>query len=472
MRGREELVDVVLDDDEPDEVRPRERPEAVRAVRRRLAALDGGRRTWPAVAAVLAVAATVAVAGQGVSLAAEQRRLEGSSGLVRSLADPWRTVWRTETADYLAVVGDVLVLSLRATPGVLAVEAATGEQVWRSEDVGVNGYCQVVDLDQETLAAWFNPPQQIVAGRGRVVCTQRDVGVTDGAGGRQRVTVLDPATGAVTLELEQPVGADGGVVTTFGEVLAVLSVVDGQARAQAVSLATGDDLWSVVEPAPDEAYWSGAGNLLWVEGATDVTVDLSTGERLEPADRQIILGADLGEGRSATSVLGSTGDPEVVVTGADGAELLRVPGYHLPAPARDRTAREVFVVLTPSGRTQAFDTATWQQLWDTAGQTTTLAHVDGVLVTTDGAATRVLDARTGDELWQVDGDTGWPATVTDGRRIAFVAPDDRRQLLVLGLRDGVEVRRDELPASTSSVVPLADGTMLVTGQDGTALLAP
>lgn len=471
MRGRNELVDVVL---EGDEAEGDEESPALVAVRRELTRLDAAPRTWPVVAAVLAVLASAAVATQGGALAAEERRLADATGLVESLAEPWHEVWQADGTRFLGLAGNVLVLTGRDYPGVLAVDAATGEELWRAEDVATNGYCTVADLDLE-LVGWFDVPSRIDPARARVVCTRNAVAAVDGAMSTTLTgLVLDPATGTVLQRVEGLVDGTGGNVAAVGEVLTLSGAVDGQAWAQGWSLVTGKRLWDWTGDAPgDEVWWNSGGQYLWLYGTATVVLDARTGERVEGPVEVVALSADLTGGRTSRSVFPIDGPPVVVVTDASGAEVYRGAGYHLPAQARDATSGDVLVVTDTTGGTTGLDTRTWEPLWDATGQLASLAHVGGVIVSTDGATTRALDARTGEELWTLSPGSGWPSIVTDGRRLAFVAPDALDELVVVRLSDGVEERRDTLPiAAMSSLVPLPDGTMLQTADSGVALLAP
>lgn len=471
MRGREELVDVVL---EGDELEVEEEPPVLLAVRRRLTRLDAAPRTWPVVAAVLAVLASAGVATQGAALAAQERRLAAATGVVRSLAAPWREVWQADGTSFLGLVGDEILLTGPGYQSVLAVDAATGVERWVAEDVAENGYCQVVDLDAE-LVAWFDVPSRLDPPRARVVCTQNAVAAADGAMSTTLAgLVLDPTTGEVLQRVEGVVDGSGGSVATVGEVLTLAGAVAGRAWAEGWSLVTGDRLWSWTGEAPgDEVWWSTGGPYLWLYGADTVVLDARTGERADGDVDVVATSATLAGGRTARSVFPIDGSPEVVVTDAGGSELYRAPGYHLPAQYRDATAGEVLVVTGTSGGTEALETSTGESLWEVAPQLASLAHVGGVLVSTDGSTTTARDARTGEELWVLEPGSGWPSIVTDGRRLAIVAPDALDELVVLRLSDGAEIRRDPLPLSgMSSLVPLPDGTVLQTADAGVALLAP
>lgn len=410
MLGRDDVVEVVLEEGDGPPLRPRRSPDPSR---------EAG--VLRAAAAALALATALAVTVQGAGLAAREGRAAGATGLVADLSAPLREVWTGPAGEYLGSVGDLLVL---AGPGdVRAVDVADGHVVWRLDDLPRRIVCSIADL----CAA--NPP-------------------------------WSPADGA------------GGVMFTAGRVLVLAGARDGVPSAEGWSLLTGQRAWAWSGDPAGLTIWTHAADRLWLVAAQPVALDAATGERVS-ADAEITLAETaLAGGATARTVLRPRGDPELVLTDLAGTELPRVSGYQVPPAVRDAPLDRVLPVVLVGGGMAGIDLGTGDRVWETPDRFVPVAEVSGVLVSLAAGGMAALDVTSGRPLWSAARGGAVDSVVSDGMRLAYVDPSGP-DLVVVDARDGHEVRRQALaqPGSTT-LTPVPDGRVLQSGAGGVALLAP
>lgn len=218
--------------------------------------------------------------------------------------------------------------------------------------------------------------------------------------------------------------------------------------------------------------WSGAlrgeSDRLFVAEGTGVQVlDLGTGNRRWAAeDVGAVTGRPVVTG---TTVVCCTDRGSVLSLRMDDGSRLWDEDLNAACPAGATPLGDAVVVATADGRVAARHRDTGERLWTTAvGGTVHLPAVgcaEAVAVATAEGAVSVLDA--------ADGHPRWTAATADGRspRALDVLADgsavcvaDQGGIRLLGITDGREERRWELPAA-SGLRPV-EGGLIAVGLDG------
>lgn len=416
--GADRMADVHLDEDLAE---PGHGPRPPSAGARRARALL--RRWWPApVAVVLALGAAQAVADHRDEARAD--RLRATPGVLAETvtapldATPWGTsdamgLVASGTRTPHGLVAGVLVPGTGDPAAVVALDAGTGDEVWRAE-IGAlpteDGYTRSAACSSGTTgpadALW---------------CA-----VTDGPAGDRgpettRLVRVDLADGAVTVLRELEPRAEALVV---GDVLVVATRQDGAVLLVGSGRDDGVERWRTELPdAVDEMYSSG-----W---------------------------------------LTQQGGHVVVPCAAD--------GYPLPLSPDDGSLPQVQPVLAQDGDgpvLRGVDPATGDVRWERRSEPSPLSGyllLEGVLYGSDGATVWALDAASGEGLWSVPAapaEGTW--LMTDGRHLLRAERADGATDVGLSAYDLGSGRRawtTPLPDDVQGLWP-RDGVLYGTGGDG------
>jgi outer membrane protein assembly factor BamB len=479
---RDAMQEVELADDGPESVTAdgldqppgAEGDEVLRRRRTRL------RRWWPV--AVLAVAGVVTV--QLVLDARERQRVEAARGLegvvgydvgpglvatpVGHAWDHWRLVDGIAAGD-LRVGADE---SVEGEPrGVSAVDAASGDVVWRTvvEETAVpagNGL-----PDSPACSAGDPPVTQIrcvVHDRGPQPAEEAGY-VPPGPIVRTRLLTLDVATGTLLAEREL---APGSNALVSGELLLVVEAAQGGAmHARSEHLATGEVEWVTdLSALPEDAQESigsyapgvtvDAGHVIVQQSLSAVSLRLSDGA-VEAEGMSVWLGRG--------DRLGTSGaDGYTWLRGTDGTGTARVLGTMISLTVDDGSVPGLDLISdarTGVGIVSAVDPRTGETVWEHEVEEWldgSMILLDGVLYGGDATAVWALDARDGTERWRSERDvvaqpsadgtshwsSWWVSPMTDGRRL----------LLVQDSGDGPELAAWSLEAGEPLwTAPLPDG---------------
>jgi len=300
--------------------------------------------------------------------------------------------------------------------------------------------------------------------------------------------VLDPLTGQTVLDVPWTSSGGGGLYADGAGLIGYGIDLRNRVIVARWSLVTGEQEWfytggeALAVPTLDQVD-----RRIVLAGERTVAVDLRTGA-VVPDDGQpvVLLGpVDLPDGGTAATVQRPDGGQELAVRDASSDVRFRRAGSLVLPGVEDPSARGVLLV-SENGAIVGVDTRTGRDLWNVPtvlssqassdGSTFTdpLASVAGVVVVGSLGGTVALDPRTGEQRWAgtLQG-AGGPAPC-DGYRVAFVdVGPDASYLVVLGLRDGSEVRRQELPFATpSQLVALPDGLLAQVTGTHVAVLGP
>lgn len=468
--GADRMADVQLDEDlaEPE---PGPRPPSV-AARRARALL---RRWWPApVAVVLALGAAQAVADHRDEARAD--RLRATPGVLAETvtspldATPWGTsdamglvASGTRTPDGL--VAGVLVPGTGDPAAVVALDAGTGDEVWRAE-IGAlpteDGYTRSAACSSGTTGA-----------ADALWCTVTDGPASDRGPETTRLVRVDLADGAVTVLRELEPRAEALVV---GDVLVVATREDGAVRLVGTGRDDGVERWRTELPdAVDEMYSSG---WLTQQGGHVVVPCAEESWAVDPADGRVeahehALYAVRGDG-----LVGIPESGPARLLGPDGAGTATADGYPLPLSPDDGSVPQIQPVLAQDGAgpvLRGIDPATGDVRWERRSEPSPLSGyllLEGVLYGSDGATVWAVDAASGEELWSVPAapaEGTW--LMTDGRHLlraerAVGATDVGLSAYDLG--SGRRAWTTPLPDDVQGLWP-RDRVLYGTGGDGGAL---
>jgi outer membrane protein assembly factor BamB len=455
------MVEIELDDDLLDEPRPPRRPWPLRRLR------------WIATALAAVLVVATAVDGHRAASVAAM-----SAGLVADLTVPRHELWRVAGNSIVGVAGNVLVVADDGLGSFVAgVSVDDGTEIWRVSDPGS---CAMVDLDSagDTFLRVSIPSTRIAEGRARLVCQSWGVS----GYGETRATVVDPATGAVILEL--PAGAPARQVISAGRHLVVAS--DGGSSGSTMvgwSLETGAREWAVAGPGASrlDTAWLYTGVLvIGVDSDRLIGLDPATGADRDLTPDDLLVGRrDLAGGGTVATRLPDRGSswPTVVGFDPDGAVRWEVSGIGLlpggaPAPVA------VVPVYGPDGRTVGVDARTGETVW-TGGDAMAapILQTAGVLVVADMQGSgnlSVIDERSGAVLWTAEAAASLEGKglANDGDHLALVETiDGQRSAVVRDLKDGSVVARWPLPLDgTSTLQALPDGRLAQVGTSQIAVL--
>ncbi|MCK0117513.1 PQQ-binding-like beta-propeller repeat protein [Isoptericola sp. S6320L] len=432
------------------------------------------RITVTATAAVLVLGTGAAVAVDHHRDTEHAERLAAAPGGVVDLSAPVEPTWEVASDQgVLAVLPDGVVVTTAGSE-VLAVEAASGAEVWR-HDLGVQPDC---GPRQRTPADLTRPVDRVVCLSG---APSRTVTVVDASGEVLGQRDIGPA--ATTQDGQMAGEGDGPVreaVPAAGGAVAVLE------RSDLVldSATSPAEAFAVLEERRAEGTWRDP--VLRIEDArtgevrVEETLEVGRddlegcglGSWSDEPGGQVWLTAHLGVEPAGTGFsfcgLGvwiaadgtvqdafprGTVDGDLleyteagtrIVSGDDADDDLVLPGFVLEPHATDGTDGP-FVAQDGDGALAAF-TRSGERLW-TKDMTVwdVLARAGGTAVVSgDASGLTGLDLATGEELWSRDdlvegaGGYGVPGTggaVTDGTVVAVMVPGDPR-LVALDLADG------------------------------------
>ncbi|HYQ75072.1 PQQ-binding-like beta-propeller repeat protein [Cellulomonas sp.] len=473
----EQRVDVVLD--EPAAGRPGRAgadagQDRVRA--RRAGLLRALRRWWPV--PVLAVAGLVATHAVGEARAeAAAERLRGVDGVLGATVRPGLTAraWPPRSrAEMLVAEGTRTTGGLLALPwiqeggawDVVAVDAATGGEAWRTRLVGPAPEGEFRDVRCVPDAA------PAAAALGCTVLT----GPLDWREWRGTLLRVDLADGRVADVGDLPAGASavlvGDAVVTArpqGEGVAVTSAPLGDPAA----VTWRADLPGLVVPDGDPRPWlEVAGGHVWVGGDTVTwSVAAATGA-VEGSGAHLVLA----RGDRVVDAPGSTGTRVLATDGAVRTEGTPETAYPDDGSVPDLILLRRYDGSSPDGFLRAVDAATGATVWERplalqAG--TNLVVLDGLVHGATRDAVWAVDLATGEDRWTTPGDPGvGAALMSDGRALLRTErdPDDGTPLLAAyGLDDGRRLWAAPLPEGVSTV--RADGAVLRgSGPDSTWVL--
>lgn len=434
----------------------------------------GGRRTrrLRALGGLAVAAALVLVVGANVAEVRADRvrdaRLAGQPGVVASLDEPVRELWRVR--GWLAADLGHHVL-LETPQGLRAVDPATGEVAWGLDDDLRTGssYCR----PSTDAAGWTDG----VGGHADLLVCVPYPETTSALDGSHELLVLDARTG----EQRHTFTASGGLLGvewTDTSVAVLLRTPEGALHVAAWDPATGEQrvdtttqalAFSRTTPGEGALGWERRGDVVLVTGDVgEAAVDLTSGDEVDPRDVDALADAgwelELADGSTAEWSWEPAGGHGRVVD-ADGSTRFELPDPPLQTWADDGSVEDVLVVAGDGGLT-AMDLASGDPLW-TADlvYASALVAVDGVLVVAHGTRTVGLDLRSGATLWEVDSlGPGYPAAVTDGERVLLPerAEDGGGTVLVARtVTHGEEVWRVPADGTAWGLTTVGDGRLLL-----------
>ncbi|EYR63737.1 hypothetical protein N866_18570 [Actinotalea ferrariae CF5-4] len=497
VRGRGHVsegdVDVVLDEGTDDGLdggpsagsAPGEGTGPARRVSRRRAAVGA------ATTALLVVTASTGV--QAWQDRADRAALAAVPGVMPRADVAPEEVWSLPGGFVQEASDSVLLVHGLDGGGVTAaVDAATGEVLWRtvdaSRDAGWGG-CRFV---REDAFPWFwgvgtaEPAQE-------VLCTATDIRADRPV--TTTLQVRDARTGTVRAERTVPTEAQF-VETVDGDVLH--AGYDAAGRLEVVRWEPGADAdrwrWRADEVASAGERGFGMlvteGGVVVQTGDAVTTLSLEDGSEVPEAstEQAVLRVADLVDGAGIDVVLSFTGPATTVVTERDGSLRLEVEAWFAgPRVLDPRTP--ALLLVEDDGVLVAHDVRDGRELWrgrtGRAGEAGTgptdpgapLVQVEHRLVLATQGRLEVVDVRDGTSLWVAEGlDVTTGAAVTDGRSVvvparvrgAVLGPD---ALVALDLRDGSEVWRVPLPGPADGLQVVGD-VLVVQGVGGLVGLRP
>ena len=410
------------------------------------------RRAAAQAAAVLAIVLGTGLAVDGIRDDARIERMRDIPGGVADVSSPVVETWvwdgavgpgESTTTDVVVLGG---VLAFRSDDGLVALDPATGQEVWTVR-LRANADCGPM-----VSPAWTDPASEAL------VCLQRT-----GNGAEREVVAVGPdgatsaprVLGAADTRLYglPHVGPDGMVLRAQrAGPLSAIDLGDAECTAagecsgtveagrdlvlRAEDAATGAARWTVTVPfrAADAAQcsrtfggsWGGSGTRLTLSGqltpdtfAARVTaglVDLyGCGIQASVTSDGVVLGTEIEPGRGGVTRLGATryagtsfeGVARASLYAADGDVVGEVTGYPIGPSATDEVGPVTLLAIDePARRLRAYEsdgTPRWDIVLQSGGQEF-LAQVGDTAVVTSGAGTvRGLDLATGAERWVWDG---------------------------------------------------------------------
>jgi len=516
----------LVDDDAPGDAAPAEAADGAsegHELRESMVSASGSpgrkRRTTAQVAAVLAIVLGTGLAVDGVRDSDRMQRMRDVPGGVTDLSAPLAQTWAWsgtvgtgESADDVVVLGDVL--AFESDDGLVALDPATGEEVWTVP------LRHDADCGPMTTATWTR------LAASELVCLQ-------GAGPDREVVVVGPdgatspprALGvADTRRHGLPHTGPDGTVLRARRVGPPSDVDVGTARCtesgecsgtvragrdlvlRAEDAATGEERWTVTVPfraAPAAqctrrfgGAWGSSENRLVLTG--QLAPD-AFGARVKPGHIDVdgcgvqagvtkegaLLGVDLEPGTGRVTDLDQGGYvgtnfggvARATLYAADGGVVGEMIGY----PMGPRTTDEVepamlFGVDEPGRRLRAYDldgTPRWDITLQSGGQDFLAQVGDTAVVTTGAGSVRGLDLATGEERWTWDGTDsppgdpgGYFGTVhvaqafTDGELVLLLTEGDgggTQGLVALDAGSGAVVWHREGGTQVTSFDPSANG---------------
>lgn len=423
-------VEIVESDDDGDHGRasggnPRQRTalEGDRARRQMLRRVGVG--------SVVALTAVIGVAHVVETRRDADRRgaLGDVPGLVGSLEDPLREVWRVPATSVVAWNDTVVVVADPNRPNVqLGIALASGEIVWTW--LGPDGQHCIPVLDGEWPAA---DPTELIAcavapGAAATSAATPEVGGTD-------VVVLDVGTGAEVGSLAVPSGlafvdsADGDLILMSvgpGSTVQV-SRWDPRTGHQVWQFTSEPGLWEAIASAGDGGYAIDNGvitfgdSALAISESTGAEVDL---EQLWWADTPVAGG--LPDGGSFETAYRDGVPLRTRVFDADGSRRFDVEAVPWLATISDGSLTGVLPVRRTTGQeVVGLDAATGAELWTVgamAGQEPVL-QIDGVAVALGTSSAVGLELADGLRLWQmpIERSAGAWQPVSDGGLVLLLS---------------------------------------------------
>ena len=449
--------------------------------------LAGGlRRSWPLVAAVIVV--LVLVLGSAIpELRVRQRfaRLADLPGVLAPVDSSLREQWRAPGQGWgeLVGIGDRIVVFGRdptGAMGVTALDAATGEQVWRTPFAAVTA--------RGTLTCV--PPD---ADESHLVCLVQTGALTDGDPDRAtptRLVVLAADTGRKVADRALR-SNNAGAVSLGSDVVVTQVLPDARAAVTRLDPVTGDTRWAFrsravlrkpstgpawLYPIVENGVVVANGPVTWAFTADGAVL----GEwHLQGGDWAVRGGWGLGVSvlRNGWFAVGEDGGVGLsdedygTVSETDARDGFSIPGPVLVPVVDDGSAPDV-LLTAPAGRggVVAIEGTTGERLW-TAGTSTwgSALVLDGRVIESAGGELRAYDARTGLPLWTVSVPMGNHANqvLTDGRLVLVPRFDLTLGGVVTAVdpADGRVQWTAALPPRTGGLVVVAGHLLVATGRD-------
>jgi outer membrane protein assembly factor BamB len=469
-------VDVVLDEHGTGGPGDPGEPAGDPAAARRARLLRALRRWWPVpVVAAAALVATHAVGEARAEAAAD--RLRGVDGVLGATVRPGLTAraWPVAARAQL-----VLAESTRTPAGLLtrpsieeggawdvvAVDATTGAEAWRTHLVGAAPEGASRDVRCAPDA------EPVATALGCTVLT----GAGDWRGWRAVLLRVDLAAGRVSEVGELPAGAaavlvDDAVVTARPEGAGVVVISAPLGAAGAVTWRT--EVPDVAVPGDGTRPWLGrAGGHLWIGGAaTTWSLEAATG-LIEGSGANLVLA----RGDRVVDAPGSTASRVLAPHGAVRTEGTPEIAYPDDGSEPDLVLLRRYDGSSPDGFLRAVDAVTGVTAWERplalqAG--TNLVVLRGLVYGATRDTVWAVDLATGEERWTTTGDPGVGGPLmSDGRALLRTErdPDDGTLLVAAyGPRDGRPLWSAALPEGVTQL--WADGALLRgTGPDSTWVL--
>jgi len=452
-------------------------------------------RRWllvPALVVVALVTVQVVVALRDRAAVAALARVPGVVRPVdEHLGIRWRPEAGAESVLWSGIVhGGALVGLQRGSDesqAVVAVDEATGDEVWRTPLVDAHDVNRDADQGFSPIGGCVTDPgdaDRAVCLVSDAVMAYRDQESVLVPADLSRLVVVDLADGSVVADREAP-GATAFAPLPDGVVAVGTPGADGALVVTAADLLTGSERWRTVVPStvpePDEGGFVDRSTALFrtVDGLAVVTAgrriaqvdvdgrpegtafDAVNGYEADQPRGTVIAYTQDDRGRETSTILGD--GPDVVLDG----RLARVSADDGSLPG---------LVLASDSRVRAYDRTTGRERWSVGhglSGSAVVARGRVYLSTPDGVV--AVDGRTGAELWTAPVLKGRSMgdLVTDGRQLLSgqVRPDEPGDVTALNdwpgvgelvayrFGDGGEQWRVDLP-----------GTLLGIGSVGHALL--
>ena len=420
------------------------------------------------VGSVVALAAVIGVAHVAETRRDADRRgaLGDVPGLVGSLENPLREVWRVPATSVVAWNDTVVVVSDPARPSAqLGIALSSGEIVWTW--LGPDGQHCIPVLDGEWPAA---EPTELIA-----CAVAPGAAATPEASG-SGVVVLDVGTGAEVGSLTVPSGlafvnsADGDLILMSvgpGSTVQV-SRWDPRTGQQVWSYASEPGLWEVIASEGGGAYAIDNGVITFGDSALAISESTGAEVDLEQAwwaDAPVAGG--LPDGGSFETAYRNGVPLRTRVFDADGSRRFDVEAVPWLAMISDGSLTEVLPVRRTTGQeVVGLDAATGAELW-TVGAMAGLEpvlQVDGVAVALGTSSAMGLELADGLRLWQVpiERSAGAWQPVSDGGLVLLLSREQGPlELAAHDVRTGARVWGVRVPDDARYLRSVGGAVVLV-----------